>query len=116
MCSPSCSAESISFEKFLDEVPDLDELLEFIRVPKKWYSFGVLLKIDTTKLDAIDQNENEVDAKMCKMFKIWRNENGLNASRRLILETLQKRTIERNDIVHEYMQALKTKCQYDFIF
>ena len=44
-----------------------------------------------------------------KMFKIWRNENGLNASRRLILETLQKRTIERNDIVHEYMQALKTK-------
>lgn len=41
------------FNQFLDVKPTLDELCEHIKVNMKWYKFGLLLKLDTTKLEAI---------------------------------------------------------------
>ena len=54
---------------FLNGKPSLDELCEHIRVGTKWYIFGILLKLDITKLDSIDQQYKDDDNKVLSMFE-----------------------------------------------
>ena len=101
----SSSISSSYFNQFLNGKPTLDELCEHVRIDTKWYKFGVLLKLDTTKLDGIEQQYKESDVKALKMFELWLSSKP-KAMRREIIETLQKPTIEENVIAEEYKKAL----------
>ena len=48
----------------------------------KWYKLGVLLKLDTNNLDAINEMKSDTDVKILKMFELWMTTN----------PTLQKRS------------------------
>ena len=101
----SSSVSSIYFNQFLNEKPTYNELCEHIRIDTKWYKFGVLLKLDTTKLDGIEQQYKESDVKALKMFELWLSSKP-KAMRREIIETLQKPTIGENVIAEEYKRTL----------
>ena len=98
----SSSVSSSYFNQFLNGKPTLDELCEHVRIDTKWYKFGVLLKLDTTKLDGIRMmNEDSC----LKMFELWLSSKP-KAMRREIIETLQKPTIGENVIAEEYKRTL----------
>ena len=102
----SSSVSSSYFNQFLNGKPTLAELCEHVRVGIKWYTFGVLLKLDTTKLDSIRLMNEESDVKAIKMFELWLNSKP-KATRRDIIDTLQKDTIAENTIAEQYESVLK---------
>ena len=101
----SSSVSSSYFNQFLNGKPTIAELCEHIRVGTKWYTFGVLLKLDTTELDSIRVMNEDTSFKALKMFELWLSSNPI-AMRRDIIETLQKPTIAENFIAEEYKRAL----------
>ena len=101
----SSSVSSSYFNQFLNGKPTLDELCEHVRIDTKWYKFGVLLKLDATKLDGIEQQYKESDVKAVKMFELWLSSKP-KAMRREVIETLQKPTIGENVIAEEYKRTL----------
>ena len=97
---------NLSFEKILEEKPALDELCEHIHIGSKWYQFGILLKLDSKKLDDIRRQPDDSTYKTLKMFELWLDTNP-NATRRQVIDTLKKKIIEENTVAHEYEQILK---------
>ena len=102
----SSSISSSYFNQFLNGKPTLAELCEHVRINTKWYKFGVLLKLDTTKLDSIEQQYKESDVKALKMFELWLSSKP-KAMRREIIDTLQKDAIGENTIAEQYQSVLK---------
>ena len=98
-------ADDLYFQQFLNEKPTVTELLEHVRVDTKWYTFGVLLNLDTLKLDDISLMNEATDFKVLKMFELWLTTNP-NATRREIIETLQKEAISESAVAEEYMKVL----------
>ena len=82
------------FNQFLNVKPSIHELCEHVRVNTKWYKFGVLLSLDTTKLDTIRVMTGDDYFKALKMFELWLNTNP-KATRREIIETLTKKVSVR---------------------
>ena len=103
------AAINLSFQKILEEKPALDELCEHIHIGSKWYQFGILLKLDSKKLDDIRRQPDDSTYKTLKMFELWLDTNP-NATRRQVLDTLKKKIIEENTIAHEYELVLLRKC------
>ena len=101
----SSFVSSSYFNQFLNGKPTIAELCEHIRVGTKWYTFGVLLKLDTTELDSIRVMNEDTSFKTLKMFELWLSSKP-KAMRREIIETLQKPTIAENFIAEEYKRAL----------
>ena len=99
----------ISFEKKLEERPTLDELCEHIHIVDKWHQFGIILKLDPKKLNAIEQQPVEASYKTLKMFELWLNTNPY-ATRQQVIDALKKGVIEENTIAHKYEQTLKQLC------
>ena len=99
------ASESMSFEVKIEEKPSLDELCEHVRVGTNWYKFGVLLKLDTTKLDAIEELNKDVDFKILKMFQLWLNTNP-SATRKEIIDALRKDVMEGMTTANNYVLAL----------
>ena len=97
---------NLSFEEILEEKPALDELCEHIRIGSKWYQFGILLKLDSKKLDDIHRLPDDSTYKALKMFELWLNTNP-HASRRQLLDTLKKEVIEEITVAHKYEQILQ---------
>ena len=102
----SSSVTSIYFNQFLNGKPTIAELCEHVRIDTKWYKFGVLLKLDTTKLDGIEQQYKESDVKALKMFELWLGSKP-KAMRREIIDTLRKDAIGENTIAEQYQSILK---------
>ena len=75
------------FQQFLNRRPTVLELFRHIRIGIKWYTFGVLLKLDTAELDTFDELNKACDFKTFRMFELWLNTNP-NATRREVIETL----------------------------
>ena len=95
---------------FLSDKPTLCELCENISIGTKWYEFGVLLKLDTDKLDEIKVMDGDVNMKTLKMFEFWLSASP-NGSRGEIIETLRKQAIDENTIADEYKKTLiKGEC------
>ena len=95
------------FDDFLNDEPTLSELCEHVTLGTDWYVFGVLLKLDSTKLDAIKaMNEENPYFKATKMFKLWLDTNP-NPTRKEILETLEKPAIGKNAVAKEYKKVIK---------
>ena len=99
-------ASSSYFNQFLNGKPTLAELCEHVRINTKWYKFGVLLELDTTKLDGIEQQYKESDVKAVKMFELWLSSKP-KAMRREIIATLRKDAIGENTIAEQYQSVLK---------
>ena len=99
------SVSSSYFNQFLNGKPTIAELCEHIRVGTKWYTFGVLLKLDTTELDSIRIMNEDISFKALKMFELWLSSKP-RAMRREVIETLQKPAIAENFIAEEYKRAL----------
>ena len=98
--------ELTGFEAFLNEKPTLDELCRHIRVETKWYKFGVLLKLNTSKLEDIRLMNEDSGFKAIKMFELWLSSNP-TATRREIIGTLRTETISEKTIAEDYSKALK---------
>ena len=97
---------NLSFEEILEEKPALDELCEHIRIGSKWYQFGILLKLDSKKLDDIHRLPDDSTYKALKMLELWLNTNP-HATRRQLLDTLKKEVIEEITVAHKYEQILQ---------
>ena len=95
-----------SYEEKLREKPTLDELCEHVNIGTKWYTFGVLLKLDKTKLDAIEELNRDVNVKTLKMFYLWLNTNP-NAMRIEIVNTLKKEVIGEMTVAKKYEEILR---------
>ena len=89
--------EQKGFEILLNKKPTIDELCEHVRIDTNWYVFGILLGLDTTKLDSIRVMNEDNSFKAIKMFELWLSSNP-NATRREIIETLRKEAIGKNAI------------------
>ena len=99
-----------SFEKLLEEKPTLDELCEHIRIGDKWYQFGILLKLDSKKLNDIHRRPDDSTYNTLKMFELWLNTKP-HATRRQIIDALRKEVIKENTIAHDYeLVILRKSC------
>ena len=98
-------AVSSCFNQFLSAKPTLHELCEHVNIGTKWYKFGVLLKLDTSKLDGIRVLNEDTDFKTLKMFELWLSTNP-KAMRREIIDTLRKPAIGENTVAEQYKVAL----------
>ena len=99
------------FESFLNEKPTLDELCRHVRIDTEWYKFGVLLKLNTTKLEGIRLMNDSIGFKTVKMFELWLSSNP-TATRREIIETLRTEAIGEKTIAEDYNKALKESETY----
>ena len=104
------ATRNLSFEEILEEKPTLDELCEHIRIGDKWYQFGILLKLDSKKLNDIHRRPDDSTYNTLKMFELWLNTKP-HATRRQIIDALRKEVIEENTIAHEYeLVILRKSC------
>ena len=103
------AAINLSFQKLLEEKPALDELCEHIRIGSKWYQFGILLKLDSKKLDDICKQSDDSTYKTLKMFELWLDTNP-HSTRRQVIDTLKKEVIEEITVAHKYELVLLRKC------
>ena len=95
-----------AFKNVVEEKPTLHELCEHVKLGTKWYQFGVLLKLDVKSLNAIDEQNREVNQKVIKMFELWLN-SSTNATRREVLETLRKDVIGEMVVAENYEKILR---------
>ena len=100
MASPSDSSNQL-----LNGKPTLVELYEHVRIGTNWHKLGVLLKLNTTKLNDIRLMNKDSDFKTLKMFELWLSTNP-SATRREIIETLKKPAIGENTVAEQYKHAL----------
>ena len=96
----------MSLEDILSRKPSLLELCEHVNISTKWYTFGVLLDLDTTKLDGIRMMNEDVSFKAIKMFELWLSSNP-NATRNQVINTLRKDTIGEISVAKKYMLRLR---------
>ena len=94
------------FQRFLNRKPTISELFKHVRVGTKWHTFGGLLKLDIGDLDTIDDLDKACDYKTFRMFELWLNTYP-NATRREVIQTLQKNDIGESAVAEEYIKALK---------
>ena len=97
-----------TFEKKLEEKPDLAELIQHVRVGSNWYQFGILLELDEIKLNDIRALTEGNDFKALKMFQLWFKTNP-NATRRQVINTLKKKPIEEMTVANNYEKTLQSE-------
>ena len=90
---------------FLNGKPTLTELSKHVSISTKWYQFGVLLEINSAKLDDIDKDCQRSDMKALKMFELWLSSNP-SATRKQIIDTLKTESIGENTVAEVYQKAL----------
>ena len=100
------ATRSRAFKNVIEEKPTLDELCEHVKLGTKWYQFGVLLKLDARSLNAIEEQNREVNLKVIKMFELWLN-SSTNATRKQVLETLRKDVIGEMVVAENYEKILR---------
>ena len=92
--------------QFLSRRPTIRELCEHVSISTNWYQFGVLLKLNATELDAIEEMNEGTEFKIKKMFELWLSTNP-NATRREIIEALKSDDIGRSAVAEKYELSLK---------
>ena len=107
--SPTLSlAMTTAFESKLEEKPDLDELIQHVRVGSNWYSLGVLLKLDKIRLDDIRKMNEDSDFKASQMFELWLRTNP-NATRRQVIDALKKEPVKEMTVADDYEKILQSE-------
>ena len=93
------------FDAFLSGKPTLSELFKHVNISTKWYQFGVLLEINSDKLNCIDKDYQESDLKALKVFELWLSTNP-SATRKQIIDTLKTESIGENTVAEKYQKTL----------
>ena len=104
------SSVDCSFDSFLSSTPHLRELIEYIEVGTNWNLLGVLLGLAKKDLDGIEQQPGNCAQKAMKMFDLWLSTTP-TASRKEILEALEKRPLSQNTVAEKYANHLKDLCK-----
>ena len=78
-------------------------ICEHIRIGSKWYQFGILLELDSKKLDDIHKLPEDSSYKTTKMFELWLDTNPC-ATRRQVIDALGKEVIEEVNVAQQYKQ------------
>ena len=105
---------SASYEDFLAATPSLKELTENIDVGTQWYILGIMLAVDQTRLNSIEDMKRDDVYKTTKMFELWLRGNS-KASRSQVLEALRKRVVGEATIAMNYEKNLR-KLHYKLTF
>ena len=100
------AGRDVSYEDILNGKPSLDELCEHVCISDNWFQMGIMLKLNSRKLNDIEQQQGDGVHKMTKMFEHWLKTNP-NASRRQIVETLKMDGIEEITLAQNYEMHLK---------
>ena len=106
----SRSSVGCCFDSFLSSTPHLRELTEYVEVGTNWNLLGVLLGLDKKDLDGIEQQPGSCAQKAMTMFDLWLKATP-TASRREILEALEKRPLSQNTVAEKYTNHLKDLCK-----
>ena len=99
------ATRNVPLEKILDleEKPTLAELCEHIRIGSKWYQLGILLKLDSKKLNDIQKLPEDSSYKTAKMFELWLDINPC-ATRKQVIDALGKEVIGKINVAQQYKQ------------
>ena len=100
------ATRDLSLEEILNERPSLAELCEYVPISTKWYQMGVQLELNTRRLKEIEKLQIDVMDKVTKMYEVWLDTNP-QATRRQIVDTLRKKSIEEMTLAHEYETKLR---------
>ena len=100
------ATRDLSLEEILNERPSLAELCEYVPISTKWYQMGVQLKLNTRRLKKIEKLQINVMDKVTKMYEVWLDTNP-QATRRQIVDTLRKKSIEEMTLAREYETKLR---------
>ena len=100
------ATRDMSLEEILNERPSLAELCEYVPISTKWYQMGVQLELNTRRLKEIEKLQIDVMDKVTKMYEVWLDTNP-QATRRQIVDTLRKKSIEEMTLAHEYETKLR---------
>ena len=96
------NASSTSLEQLLDEQPPLIELIHNAKTAE-WFSLGIQLKLDNTKLKGCNGDLGLV-------YELWIQEKAENATRRNLLIALK--AIGQKNVAHKYEEYLKTRVSW----
>ena len=100
------ATKDMSLEEILNERPSLAELCEYVPISTKWYQMGIQLELNTRRLKEIEKLQIDVMDKMTKMYEVWLETNP-QATRRQIVDTLRKKSIEEMTLAYEYETKLR---------
>ena len=88
-------------DSFLDQRPTLPELTEHVNVGTEWRKVGIQLKLNPGRLNAIDVECADTDAKLSKMYELWLSTTP-DATRRQLLQVLRLSSIAEHTIASKY--------------
>ena len=72
--------------------PELPVLITHARTTK-WYTLGVVLRLDTKRLDAIRREYQGVDERLLKMYDLWLDANP-NATYKDVIKALESEPLQ----------------------
>ena len=93
---------------------ELDVLITHARTTK-WYILGVLLRLDSSKLDAIKRENQDESERLLQMYKLWLATNP-NATYNDVIKALESESLQEITVAHnltEYLQKGRLCIQQD---
>uniref|UniRef100_A0A1X7VRX2 NACHT domain-containing protein n=1 Tax=Amphimedon queenslandica TaxID=400682 RepID=A0A1X7VRX2_AMPQE len=91
-------------ESLLDSRPSSPELMKQVCLESKWYDIGVMLDLNSEKLDAIRYSSVSERTKTSDMYRLWLESNP-QATRRELVEVLED--MELKTLAAEYKEYLR---------
>ena len=88
--------------------PELDVLITHARTTK-WYTLGVLLGLDPSKLDAIRRENQDEDERLLKIYELWLATNP-NATYNDMIEALEHKPLEEITVAADLRTFLTGTC------
>ena len=88
----------------LTSKPLLKELVEHAKT-SKWYLLGLLLDLDSKRLNAIKEENSSLVDRLIAMYDLWLDTNP-NATNNDVLKALERKSIEEITIANEFRKFL----------
>ena len=92
----------------LNKKPELDVLITHAKTTK-WYILGVLLRLDTSKLDAIKKENEDEGERLLKMYQLWLTTNP-NATYNDVIKALESKPLEERMVAADFSTFLTGTC------
>ena len=105
MSSDTSNSVALRMSAILDDKPSIAELTEHIAVNIgiRWYSLGIKLGVDVTKIEEIDQERHDCTDKAMFMLYAWLQTHP-KTNRSQVIEALK--SIREHKIANGYKKAI----------
>ena len=90
--------------------PEVAVLVAHARITN-WYMLGVLLHLDTSKLDAIERENQNEDVRLSKMYEKWLATNP-NATYNDVIKALENKLLEEITVALDLKEYLQKGINY----